>query len=157
MAIFVNVSRTTTPLSKPAELQQATVGDWPFRGETQTLPDIEEYGDVIYGVRRNEIVSAYPIKRIVLNDEQTRFVIVPDTDTDTSTLAGRKGLSLPEELAWRRGQQWPVKLYDSADFAKLLDATPEAVMIGGFRVELKDDVLQVHAPRGAAVIVKTSR
>lgn len=158
MAIFVNISRSTTAESTPDELRRATIGDWPFRGESQTLRDIEDYGDIIYGVRRNEIVSAYPIKRIVLNDEHNRFVIVPDSDSrDAFDGGSHVQKALPDELAWRRGQQWPVKLFDSSDFRKLLDSRHEAVMIGGYRVELKDDGLYILAPRGGAVVVNTSR
>ncbi len=112
MAIFVNVPRTTTAESTATDLHDATVGHWPLRTPAQIVDVIAEIGDAIYGVRANTIVSAYPIKAVTVT-EGGRFVITAGPNPDPAQTA-LIGATLPAGLAWQQGEQWPVKLHDSA-------------------------------------------
>jgi hypothetical protein len=113
MAIFVNIPRSTNDQSTPAELELATLGDWPLRGRGQIVDVVAEIGDAIYGVRGNTIVSAYPITAITVTEKHRFRVTASDNHAAVGNLIGT---TLPDELAWKPAEQWPVKLHDT-DFA----------------------------------------
>ena len=114
MAIFVNVSRSTTSNSTPEELQAFTVGVWPVRSPAEYARVVAEIGDAIYGVRGNEIVSAYQIKAITVGDNG-RFTVTSDT-AGQSAIQTRIGRALPDGFKWKSGEAWPVKFIDIAAF-----------------------------------------
>lgn len=149
---IVNVSRSTSPASTAQELQEATVGDWPLRS-TQTLGDITEFGDVIIGVRRNVIVSAFPVRKVTAANGD-RFRVTPGPAGDWARLVGK---NLPDDLKWSRGEGWPLKVVDTREVVDALEGgvAPE-VSLGGYRLAVSDGKATVYAPRGASVTVVAS-
>jgi len=100
--ILVNMPQTW-PAVKAGTMtaDQATLAAWPIK---QDIVDEDgRVGDVILGIYKNEVVSAYDITgHDYTSDDRVVFKGTPSTEWDY-LIGGRS------PLPWVSGQQWPVQ------------------------------------------------
>lgn len=158
MAIFTHLARSYTDFLAGAtgkSLDGITLGRW------AQITDVaaNQYGDHIFGVHDNTIVSAYevdvadPWERDP-DDGRIRFHA-----TESAEFAHLIGA--PSPVTWGPGQARPVRYYDTAvlrggDVA--IETAPEGTraVLGGFTISCDNDgkTLTVLAPAGSVVSVR---
>ena len=158
MAIFTHLARSYTDLlagTSRGPLDEITLGWW------AQITDVaaNQYGDYIFGVHNNTIVSAYevhaddPWERDP-DDGRIRFHAAESAEF--AHLIGA-----PSPVTWGPGQARPVRYYDTAvlrggDVA--IETAPEGsrAVLGAFTISCDNDgkTLTVLAPMGSAVNVR---
>lgn len=153
MAILVNTSRTVKPTMSDADKGRYSLGVWPYQ-KGQTLPDIEESADVLFGVTHGVITFGASVNRVVpAASDPNRWEVIPTSTTDqwVQDLVGQR---VALDFAWKQGQGWPVKLVDTGALRGAhLTGDPE-VALGSYRLTLDSDGLaHLYLPRGGDVRV----
>lgn len=103
--ILVNLSKTWLEvMSRTDEAQRATLQDWAGISDES----LDAYGDVILGIYRNHVVTAYDITGWErFPGHRVRF-----TGVESRTWRHLIGTASPGE-PWTRGQARPVKYLDT--------------------------------------------
>lgn len=108
------------------------------------------HDDYLVGVARNEVVAVRRIVRVGLPASGERIVFVTVEAPEVGHAVGKR---LPKDLAWHRGQGWPIK-YVSSQWLHTV-ATAEHFDIGDYSVTLAPDgsALYVTPPHDGSVVV----
>lgn len=153
MAILVNTGKTVKAGMSDADRTHYTVGVWPYhRG--QTLPDVEQYADVLLGVTHGVITFGANAERVVpAASDPNRWEVIPAPTTEqwVQDLVGQR---IAPEFAWKPGQGWPVKLVDTDALREAHQSGDPEVALGSYRLTLDSDGLaHLYLPRGGDVRV----
>lgn len=151
VALLVNTSRTVKPGMPATDKARYTLGVWPYQ-RGQTLPDIEESADMIFGVTSGVVTFGALVDRVVpATTDPNRWEVIAAANTPQriTDLIGRR---VAPAFSWKPGQGWPVKLVDTDDFLDAhADGDPE-VSLGAFRLSIDEAGLaHLYLPRGADV------
>ena len=125
---------------------EVTLGSWAGISDTA----LEQYGDAVVGVYKNEVVSAYDIDswwRHADGELKGRVVFEGDKSEKWAYLVGTPNPGTP----WRRGQARPVQ-YLATDILVSGEVPVEAVEVG-HRAVVGDFILTVVDPTHATVTV----
>lgn len=150
--IVVNINRSYGQvLSGDLELKDATRGEW--AGMTDMA--ISHYGDVLIGVWRDRVVSAYDITGHTRVDGGVRVVFEVEESKEFSYLVGQ-----PSPVgAWKQGQARPI-VYEDTEKIRKGDAPQTSVgdatraVVGGFILTVNENGnATVIPPQGATVLV----
>lgn len=108
------------------------------------------HDDYLVGVARNEVVAVRRIVRVGLPASGERIVFVTVEAPEVGHAVGRR---LPKDLAWHRGQGWPIKYAPSRWLHTV--STAEHFEIGGYSITLAPDgsTLYVTPPPDGSVVV----
>jgi len=148
--ILVNLSKTWPEvMTRTDDAQRATLQDWAGISDDS----LDTYGDVILGIYRNHVVTAYDItgwKR--LPDHRVRF-----TGVESKMWKHLIGTANPAE-PWTRGQARPVKYLDTR---VLTEGTvqPEdfsggrRAVVNGFTLTVDGNNATVTVPVGAQLTI----
>lgn len=150
MAIAVNTSRTVKPGMSDADRANYTLGIWPYQ-RSQTISDIEEYADVIFGVTSGTITFGAEVDRVVVaSADPNRWEVIAKANPApwVTAMIGRK---ITPEFAWKPGQGWPVKLIDTATFRGAHEQGDPEVSLGAYRLVMGDGGAHLYVPRGGDV------
>lgn len=149
--IVVNINRSYPDVSAGnLSLEDATRGDW------QGIKDqaIVEYGDVIVGVWRNHVVSAYEIEdHARLEDGRVRFEVI--TSQEFAGLIGQPSPVGP----WKAGQARPIVYADTAtirdgDAPRIAVGNATRSVVGGYILTVDSNgQATVAPPAGGSVTV----
>ncbi|MBK6857047.1 MAG: hypothetical protein IPG97_11010 [Microthrixaceae bacterium] len=152
--ILVNLSKSWAEVVSGArEPADVTLGDW--AGITDE--SIEQCADVILGVHRGEVVSAFDIEAWDRDPESGR---VRFSGAPSETWAHLVGTPNPGP-AWVKGAARPVKYLDTrilTEGSVEVEATPDGsrAVVRGFTLAVADDgTATVIAPPGSRVTVIT--
>lgn len=151
MALLVNTSRTVKSGMTDANKAHYTLGVWPYQ-RGQTLPDIEESADAIFGVTSGVVTFGARVDRVVpATADPNRWEVIAAVDTP-QWIADLVGRRVAPTFAWKPGQGWPVKLVDTATFRESHTEDDPEVSLGAFRLSVDAAGLaHLYLPRGADV------
>ena len=153
MAVLVNTSRTVGPDMSEADKVHYTVGIWPFH-RSQTIADIESYADIIIGVTSGVVTVVKAVSKVVPSTaDSNRWEVLTEEDATLDERAqGLLGQRLSPDFAWKPGQGWPGKLFDTDSILEAHRAGPPEVSLGGYRLSVDaDGIAHLHMPRGGDV------
>lgn len=150
--IAVNLKKTyRAVLSGDMDIDDATLGWW--AGITDEA--VEHYGDVVVGVFRNVVVSAFDVTSYERNEEG-RVAFEGNESMEFSYLVGQKSPVKP----WVRGQARPVQYADTdvvrngeAPVEEFDDGHRRAVVAGYVLTVDADGIATVEPPEGGVVTV----
>lgn len=153
--IVVNVKSTyPSVLAGVMDLDDATLGDWYQISEDA----IRMYGDVIIGVYKERVVSAYDITGHTRDTERQTVSFDGNESKEFGYLIGQRSPASP----WTRGQGRPIK-YIATDVVRSgevdvedVPETPEgrrAVVKGYVLTVDADNIATVEPPEGGVVTV----
>ncbi|MEV0712744.1 hypothetical protein [Nocardia aurea] len=152
--LLVNTSRTVKDGMSEADKLHYTVGIWPFH-KGQTLADIEADLDFILGITNGICTVVKKVAGARLTEDGSRFEVIVDSDDDLDDeMAGLLGQRIAPEFAWKPGQGWPVKFFDTQALRDAHQAGPPEVALAGYRLTVDaDGTAHLYLPRGGDVHV----
>ena len=150
--IVVNINRSYGQvLAGDLELRDATRGEW--AGMTEMA--IQRFGDVLIGVWRDRVVSAYDITGHERVDNGARVLFEVEESEEFGYLVGQPSPVGP----WKQGQARPI-VYEDTDKIRRGDAPQTSVgdatraVVGGFILTVDDKGnATVIPPEGGTVLV----
>lgn len=158
--IAVNVRKSAHGLKGEDDLRSSVAeGEWPLRSGVGLEEVARER--VLCAVRSGRVVGAYEIEDHYLlpapkgqRYDRVRFALGETPKAFEPLVRHRQ---LPEQLRWRRGESWPIRVVDTelvldwlAD--NLPVPQPQALNIGPFVVELVGERhLRIEGPRSASI------
>jgi len=145
--ILVNLNRSWPQvLAGSRTAADVTLGAWAKVSDAA----VEEYGDAIVGVYKNEVVSAYDVSGYT-RGEGDRVTFTGPESTRWRHLVGTPNPGRP----WTRGMARPVQYLDT-DAYELGDATVEET-VEGRRAVVDGITLTVDATGAATVLLRAGR
>ncbi len=116
-------------------------------GAEHEMSDLFDHDDYLLAVLKNEVVAVRHIDETFLMGGKVVFATSPAPE-----VASAIGRRLPDNLAWKRGEAWPLKAADS-EWLEQVSAARTATL-GAYRLTLAPNgSLHVSAPDGGAVVV----
>ncbi len=176
--ILVNVARSWPQATTDRERLDAVEGVWPLHSDAAradrtaaahgaaatgpaALADQEDAAldvrcllqndDYVLAILKNEVVDVRRIERTLILGGKVVFITSPAPEA-----SGALGQRLSGDLAWKRGEAWPVKTADSSWLERV--AATRSLELGEYKLTLApDNALHVWAPDHGAVVVSGAR
>ena len=162
MTILVNLAKsmhgTDAAQMGPALVKKVTMGDW----YGITVASAEEFGDVILGIHKDRVVSAYDVVRFELVTDENGRERVRFTGVESEEFAGLIGQPNPGRT-WVRGMGRPIQYLDTSFLRNgtvevtEVDAGIQRAVIAGYTLTVgTDGNARLVAPAGRSITIDTS-
>lgn len=136
-------------------LREVAGGDWPVRGDEDEAR-VREAADFLLAVARGKVVGVFTITGPpeITEAGRLRFDLAPPP----AWLEPLVGLAPPEELKFRQGERWPVRIADTEEIRDQAEREPQRLDWRGFKLVVDaDGDLNVQMPIGRQVRVTARR
>lgn len=109
------------------------------------------HADYLLAIVKNEIVDTRHIDRTLIAGGKVVFITSPAPEASAAV-----GQRISDDLAWKRGEAWPIKVSDSAWLEQA--AAARTTTLGEYKLTLAPDgSLHVATPERGAVVVSGAR
>lgn len=168
--IVVNVGRSWPNAQSERQRTDAVEGRWPIRGSNRPPTDMPEHASSLFGGKARNVAMLEDLTRVASHQDYLVAVssnVVVDVriidhwgvfddrlafkTSVPSWRASVVGERLPADLAWRRGESWPLKTAESYWLDEVIKS--ETVQVGDYTVHLlPDGTLHVTLPQSSGLV-----